>query len=195
MTEIESDNEATAPDELTLLKERADLMKIQYHPSIGVEKLRSKINEVLSLEETEKTEKTVHTIAKPKPSEADIKRMYHTRLRKEANKLVRIRLTCMNPTKKNWPGEVLTVSNAVIGTVKKYVPFNAEDGYHVPYVIYEMLKSRRYPQYSTVKLSNGMQKRTSKLVKEFSIELLTPLNAEQLKDLAERQAMNHSIDK
>lgn len=192
MTEIEIDNEVAVPDELTLLKERADLMKIQYHPSIGVEKLRSKINEVLSPEETEKP---VHVAAKPKPSKADIKRMYHTRLRKEANKLVRIRLTCMNPTKKNWPGEVLTVSNAVIGTIKKYVPFNAEDGYHVPQVIYEMLKSRRYPQYSTVKLPNGMQKKTSKLVKEFSIELLTPLNAEQMKDLEERQAMNHSIDR
>ena len=30
-------------DELTLLKERADLMGIKYHPSIGVDKLREKV--------------------------------------------------------------------------------------------------------------------------------------------------------
>ena len=34
-------------DELTLLKERADLMGIKYHPSIGVDKLREKVNSVL----------------------------------------------------------------------------------------------------------------------------------------------------
>jgi hypothetical protein len=35
------------PDELTSLKARADLMGITYHPSIGVDKLREKVQAAL----------------------------------------------------------------------------------------------------------------------------------------------------
>lgn len=196
-----NENEVAGPDELTLLKERAAIMGITHHPSIGVEKLKIKINDALAAGKTEPNVKApineplpVHERKRPKLSEADIKRMYHSRLRKEANRLVRIRLTCMNPNKKNWPGEVFTISNSVIGTVKKFVPFNAEEGYHVPQVIYDHLKNRKYQQFSTVKYPNGLQKKVGKLVKEFAIEKLDPLTEAQLKDLAERQAMNHSID-
>ena len=35
-------------DELTLLKERADMMGVKYHPSIGLEKLKEKVNEKLA---------------------------------------------------------------------------------------------------------------------------------------------------
>ena len=41
----------------------------------------------------------------------------------------------MNPTKKEWEGEIITVSNALVAvTVKKYIPFAAEDGWHVPQI-------------------------------------------------------------
>ena len=48
----------------------------------------------------------------------------------------------MNPAKKEWTGEIMTVGNRVIGSVKKFIPFNADDGWHVPYIMYEQLRER-----------------------------------------------------
>ena len=43
-------------DELTSLKQRADLLGLSYHPSIGLEKLREKVNAALSSQEETKPE-------------------------------------------------------------------------------------------------------------------------------------------
>ena len=40
MSEIQSDD-LPVPDELTSLKQRADMLGITYHPSIGLDKLRA----------------------------------------------------------------------------------------------------------------------------------------------------------
>ena len=49
MSEVNQEEmlEDAPKDELTLLKERATLMGIQYHPSIGVDKLREKVTSAL----------------------------------------------------------------------------------------------------------------------------------------------------
>jgi hypothetical protein len=182
MTEVAED---TKPSELELLKERADMMGISYHPSIGLEKLREKVNAQLTPPAEKKT--------KPK-SKAETIAERNSRLRREANRLVRIRVTCMNPNKKDWSGEIFAVANSVIGTVKKFVPFNVEAGYHVPWVIYEHMKNRKYQYFKKVRLPNGREKVESGLTNEFNIEVLKPLSPKELKDLADRQAMNHSID-
>ena len=44
MTEFDNDDALVVPDELTTLKARADLMGVTYHPNIGLEKLRAKVN-------------------------------------------------------------------------------------------------------------------------------------------------------
>ena len=117
-------------------------------------------------------------------------------LRNDALRLVRIRLTCMDPNKKNWPGEIFTVANAVVGTVKKYVPFHdTDEGYHVPHIIYKHLKGRQYQEFKKVRLPNGRTKTETYLAKAFAIQKLPPLTPEEMKDLAQRQALNHSIDR
>ena len=94
-------NEVLEQDELSVLKARADLLGISYHPSIGVEKLRDKLNSVIEGETKEtKNEGT----SKSGETEAQ-KRL---RLQAEATKLVRIRVTCMNPAKREWNGEIIT---------------------------------------------------------------------------------------
>ena len=44
MSEAQIEDVIEAPDELTALKGRADLLGIKYHPSISLEKLRDKVN-------------------------------------------------------------------------------------------------------------------------------------------------------
>jgi hypothetical protein len=100
----------------------------------------------------------------------------------------------MNPNKKDWPGEILSISNRVIGTIKKFVPFNTEVGYHVPAAILRLVQERKYQAFKEIKLPNGQKQKRGHLVKEFAIEILDPLTPQELKDLAQRQAMGNRIE-
>ena len=173
-------------DELAVLKARADALGISYHPSIGVEKLREKVNAALKKDEAPQEAPT----ADAKETESQRR----NRLREEASKLVRIRLTCMNPHKKEWQGEFITAGNSVVGTFTKFIPFNADEGWHVPHIIYEQLRDRECQVFVTVRDSKGNATRKGKTIKEFAIEVLPPLTEEELKDLAQRQAMAKSVD-
>lgn len=164
-------------DELTLLKERADLMGIKYHPSIGLEKLKEKVNEVLA----PKTEE--------KPKTSGQLRMEKV---KEANQLVRIRVTCMDPNRKGWKGDFFTSMNSVYGTIKKYVPFNVP--WHVPTVLVKQIKRKQRQEFYEVTSKHGMKIKRSRMVPMFAVEILPDLTYDELKDLANQQAVNHSIE-
>lgn len=168
-------------DELTSLKARADQLGITYHPSIGVDKLREKVNAALATEPEEET--SLSEDASERMSARDY-----------AGRLIRVRITCMNPNKKDVPGEIITVSNAVAGTYKKYIPFHSGEPYHVPQIIFNMLKDREFQAFTTVKGPNGITLRKAHMVKEFAIEVLPDLTEQELKDLAQRQAMAKSVD-
>ena len=110
---MENTDQDLAMDELATLKARADMLGIAYHPSIGVEKLKEKISAVTSNQPKEP--ETVVSDVKNDP-------------KADALRLIRIKLQCMNPAKKEWEGEIISVGNSVVGTVKKYIPFNADEG-------------------------------------------------------------------
>ena len=180
-----SDNDDLAYDELAALKARADLLGLPYHPSIGVDKLREKVNAVL----LDKTDGAV-SVAPAQETDSAVR----IRQIEEATKLVRIRVTCMNPAKKEWEGEIFSVANAVVGTHKKYVPFNVEDGWHVPNIIYQFMIACECQIFHTVTDARGNKGRKGKLIKEYAIEVLDQLTSVELKELAQRQAMAKSID-
>lgn len=174
------------PNELTSLKARADMMGISYHPSIGLEKLREKVNNHLADVKEEVKQDTVEA------KETQAQRA--ERKRKEAGELVRIRVTCMNPAKKEWEGEIITAGNSTVGTFRKYIPFNSDEGWHVPRIIYNQLVSRQCQVFTTVNDNRGNKVRRGKLIREFAIEVMSPLTAEELQELAQRQAMSNAID-
>jgi len=191
MSDFDTDEEVLVQDELATLKARADLLGLTYHPSIGVAKLREKVTAALSSENKDEETASEAPVVEAVEETVGQKR---ARLRREANELVRIRLTCMNPAKKEWDGEILTVGNAAVGTFKKYIPFNADAGWHVPRIIYEQLISRQCQVFVTTRDERGNSVRKSKLIKEFAVELLDPLTPEELEELARRQALSKSID-
>jgi hypothetical protein len=170
-------------DELDLLKKRADTMGIKYHPSIGIDSLKAKIAEVISEPEKEQT---------PEPKEETTAQI-RARKRKAAMRLRRIRVTCMNPMKRGWPGELFTISNSVVGTIKRYVPFDTSDGWHVEDFLLKMIKDRKYAHYYEVK-ENGKKVKRMRLVPEFGIEELPALTQKELNELAKRQAATGAID-
>ena len=189
LNEENQDAEVIVQDELDALKARANLLGVKFHPSISLEKLREKVNAAVTSED--KVEEVTNTPSETKQETIGEKRK---RLKAEALKLVRIRLTCLNPAKKEWDGEIITVGNSLIGSVKKFVPFNADDGWHVPHVIYQQLKERQCQIFYTATDARGNKVRKGKLIKEFAIEVLPPLTKEELEELARRQAMAKAID-
>ena len=189
LNEENQDAEVIVQDELDALKARANLLGVKFHPSISLEKLREKVNAAVTSEG--ETEEAANSPSETKEETIGEKRK---RLKAEALKLIRIRLTCLNPAKKEWEGEIITVGNSLIGSVKKFVPFNADDGWHVPYVIYQQLKERQCQIFQTATDARGNKVRKGKLIKEFAIEVLPPLTKEELDELARRQAMAKAID-
>lgn len=161
-------------DELTLLKERADLMGIKYHPSIGLDKLKEKVNEALAPE----PEKTATQIRMEKIQ--------------EANRLIRARVTCMDPNRKGWKGDFFTVMNSTFGTIKKFVPYNVE--WHVPKVILKQIKRKKRQEFYEVQGKGGMKFKRARMVPMYAVEELPDLTHEELTELARKQALNHSID-
>ncbi|RLB74284.1 MAG: hypothetical protein DRH06_09840 [Deltaproteobacteria bacterium] len=105
---------------------------------------------------------------------------------KEATRLVRIRVTNMNPNKSKHRGEIISVGNASIGFVKKFIPFNAEAGWHTPQIILTMMQNRKFTSFYEVTIAGKKVKR-HKLIPEFAIEILPPLTVKEMDELAQRQ--------
>ena len=116
------------------------------------------------------------------------------RLRKEVNRLVRVVVTCMNPNKKSMSGDYFTLSNAVVGTVKKFVQFDAFDGWHVPAFIVQHLQNNRCQIFVPGVNNKGKKIMVPKLINEYSVTELAPLTAAQLDELASHQALAGNID-
>jgi hypothetical protein len=158
------------------LKDIADGLGLKYHPTISAAKLADKIEEFAS----EPEEAPVASAKKKTPKE----------IRQAATKLVRVRVTCMNPAKRDWDGEIFMVGNRHTGTLRKYVPYGVD--WHVPQMILDMIKARQCQVFQSVKrrtAGGDISSREGKLVKEFAVEILPPLTEKELAELAQRQAM------
>lgn len=196
VTEVTTES---APDERSLLMQRARLMNIKISNNIGIDALKAKITAHLEAESKVKTEDEPEEVppefkAEPVPARtltaSEKKAALRKKLMKEAMKLVRLRITNLDPKKKDLPGEILTVANRYIGTVRKFIPFGdqTENGYHVPNCIYQMMKERKFLHIRTVKTKYDGDRVETSYVPEFALEVLPQLTPADLKKLALQQA-------
>lgn len=181
----EAPTEDNPEEELIQLKQMATTMGIKFSPNIGLDKLREKVQQY-NLPDTEQEDDI--------PSVKQSEFQKNEAIRKECSRLIRIRVTCMNPDKKDWNGEIFTVRNAKVSEIKKFVPFNIEAGWHVPTIIYQMMKERKYVTHYEIKNAKGERVQRHKLVPEFNIEVLDPLTEEEIQELARQQAMSRSLE-
>lgn len=170
------------PEEiLNQLKKQADTLGIQYHPNIGIDVLKERV--VAKMAE-DKVASDIPTLTNEQINQlSEEQRIKY--IRNQASKLVRVRIACMNPNKKEWEGEIFTVQNDFF-TFKKYVPFNVD--WHIPQMMLNMIKERKHQIFRDRKDQFGRIITTGHLVPEFTIEELPPLTQEELKDLALMQA-------
>lgn len=201
MSDTENQNQS-GPSELEVLKMRANTLGITYGNAIGVEGLKKKIQAKLDGEP-----EPVDTSDEPNPLSMGAKAMekpvvagpmsLRNYLRAEALKLVRCSITNLDPKKKDLPGEIITVANEYIGTVRCFVPFGeqTEEGWHIPHCIYEFLKARKFVHITTTRdrrtRAISQQQRD---VPEFAIVVMEPLTTEELSQLAQAQIAAGSIE-
>lgn len=187
-----------AVDELTLLKERAKVMGIPFSNNISLETLRKRVAdkmegkgeapEINAL--TGDPEIAQAMAAKPLNQKANAvalrKLMYAQQMRQ-----VRVRITNMDPKKKDLPGEIWTLANEYLGTVRKFVPYGeqTDDGFHIPYCLYRLLDSKRFLHIRDVKdRTTGIVRQDKVWAKEFSLDVLPTLTQAELDRLAAAQA-------
>lgn len=203
----EDSNSNENVDELSMLKQRARMMNIPFSNNISVETLKERIQAKMDGEATkdepliqlDKPE-SVNPFEQAAVSNTPVpakKKSLRQLLIDENMRLVRLRITNLDPKKKDIPGEVFTVANEYLGTVSKFVPFgeHTEGGYHVPYVIYKMMKARKFLNIRTFvnKKNNNQIEVTHQWAQEFALEILEPLTPKELQNLATAQIAAGSV--
>lgn len=180
------------PTRKQLLMQRARTMGISFSNNISEEALAEKINAKMNGESAPKEEKSdLNPLAGDTQGAVPThKKTLRQRIIDEQMALIRVRITNMDPKKKDLRGEVITVANEYLGTVRKFVPFgeDTDEGYHIPKCILTALQERRFLQIREVKdRKTGITRPETGWVREFAIEILNPLTPEELKQLATAQ--------
>lgn len=183
-------------DALPGLKARADTLNISYSNNIGEDALRKKIQDHLegnnTVDNTPDVQQASLSDQETLPlNEVTDKAVLRRRMYEQSMYLVRVRISNLNPAKKDIPGEFITVHNKHLGTVRKYIPFGeaTDGGYHVPKIILDAMKERRFTNLKVRRdQTTGASVPEQQWVKEFAIEELEPLSQEELEQLARQQA-------
>lgn len=173
---------------LETLQAQAKKLGITFHHKLGEEKLQALIDSHLA-----DNAGPAPKVNAPKFENGEVlnskeyTKREMKRRRKTVGALRRIRVTCMNPAKSDWDGETFSVGSSQLGTFKKFVPFNGKP-YHVPQMIYDMIRERKCTIFNTVR-ERGQNFKKPQIINEFAIEDLPPLTEQELEDLAHRQAL------
>lgn len=208
--------------ELDLLKSRAKMMGITFSNNIGLEALKAKVEAKMSgeqepvepdsLGDDEQLPGGSDSGIQPNAlemgaranlagsAEAEVEQRPETlreKLYRENMALVRCRITNLDPKKKDLPGEIITVANEFLGTVRVFVPFGetTEEGWHIPTIIYNTIKARRFLNIRTVRDPRTRTEKVSTTwAPEFAIEVLEPLTPAELRQLGQAQIAAGSLD-
>ena len=214
---METPEDLNQPTELDMLKQRATQMGIVFSNNIGLDKLRERVNAKMEgLPDPEEAPVAPVTPVDPTPvpvapvavtpvAEApiinpltgleegvdpDAGMTTRQILMRDQMKLVRVRIANLDPSKKDLSGEILTVANEYIGTVRKFIPFGeaTDEGYHVPQCLLSMMQERKFQTIRTIKdRRSGTVRVETGEAREFAIEILEPLSKAEMQQLATAQ--------
>ena len=158
------------------------------HHKTGTKKLASTLAEVRTKEYKEDT-KTSNLSGSTEASRAakakHLAAMQTTE--KLAMKLTRVVVTPNDPAMVNYPGLIFTVGASGLNNgrmVKKFVPFNNEEGWHVPQIILNQIENGQMQKFKTVVRPNGEKVLEPYLTKKFNVRILDPLTREELEQVA-----------
>ena len=114
---------------------------------------------------------------------------------RNALKLIRVIVRSNNPLKRDHSGEIFTVGNKNLNggkAIKKYIPYNNEEGWHIPNILYEHLLAAECQIFKKVN-RNGQEFMEPQNIKAFNVEVLPPLTQDEINKLAVKQKATNSI--
>ena len=197
----------------TFLRETCKNLDITFSNNASVASLRSKIlgelvedeieDDPVVLPEPTKTKKKASDFTNEQLLTMDHKDtkdelLKRRIIRAKALRLVRCRLTNLDPNDADVPASLVTVYSKYTGKVSKLIPFGEENehGYHIPQILVDELRSRKFVMRKEIKRkgsSFGVKQYKTVFVNKFNIEVLPYLTREQLESLAKDQAARGSV--
>jgi hypothetical protein len=118
-------------------------------------------------------------------------------LRAKGLRLVRVKITNLDPADTHLSGTLLTVNSKYLGKVSKYISFGeeSENGYHVPKILLDHIEEQKFALRKEVKGGRfGVKTYKTVMAPKYSVQKLPPLTEQELKDLASAQKATHAID-
>ena len=105
--------------------------------------------------------------------------------------LKRIIVIPNDPEMSGHAGLVFTVLCSAVNNgkaIKKYVPFNNEEGWHVPNIIYNQIANAEMQKFKSVKTANGDTVLQPYQAKKYNVQVLPDLTQKEIDKLAASQA-------
>lgn len=206
----------TAMESIEELRDAATSLELKYSGNTGIDTLRTKILTYLNETSTQEIDFGGHDeeieIAPPLQKEkmvttaqliamdASLEKNPNVRrqiIRAQALRLMRVKITNLDPNDSVLSGAIISVQSKYTGKVAKYVPFGeeSENGYHIPKIIYDHLKTQKFVLRKEVKGGRfGVKTYKTTMVNKFLIEDLDPLSRSDIQELASHQRAAQSID-
>ena len=169
---------------ITQLKEQADTLDVKYSPNIGEEKLKERINDAI-------IKKAAQPVAKVVGAK-ETKEQKRARKRKEATELVRVRVTCFDPTMKKKSGTYIMASNNLIGTVRKFIQFNKP--WFMPRILVNVMEESLYQGWVEGKTQFGITKMISTMEPRYNVAKLAQITPLELEGIKKRQIANSTLE-
>jgi hypothetical protein len=113
----------------------------------------------------------------------------------EAMKLIRVIIRPNDPLKLESGGEIFTYGSNVINNgkaVKKYVPFNNEEGWHIPNIIYQNIIATECQIFKKI-TRNGQDTMEAVKIKAYNVEVLPALTQIEIDKIAIKQKATSSV--
>jgi hypothetical protein len=177
--------EAEKEFKLTLIAQGEEL-NMQIHPNTSLKNMLQMINMALIYKHHSAPVIETKISVIKNPAEA----------RREAQKRVRVKVVNMDPTRKDHTAELFCFANSVIGSVKQVVPLDSEEGFHIPQVLIETIREKKY---RVTKYRKGGPNGKDDIpynveLPSFSVEVLPALSAAELENIKQRQLAHAKID-
>ena len=170
----------TVKTERDLLKEKADLLGIEYAGNISTDKLRELVNKANEPLEDKKEDKASNTNNEPVD---DL-----VKIRLELTKKIRVLVTCNDPLMKDYDTTpYYSFSNSAITLPSITIPLGVE--WHIPNAYVGMLEAMECKLPVKSKDEKGRPITIRRTIKKYNVNILPPLTEKELEELKQAQIM------
>ena len=168
------------------LLERAELMGLKIHPAAKNDTIAAKIAAHLKADPADEADKQEQGEGDDKPAAPELEEPALSKKDKElhpSKRLQRVIITCNDPQKADQTGDIISVSNGVVGNLRFYFHFNKP--WHVPQIVLDTLKEAKLFLHSSRK--DGREQ-VLREIPRYNIQELPPLDEKQRERISAKQA-------